>query len=538
MTLPVIQQPYGSYLGLDGAALNGGKLYIGVVNLDPQTNPQACYWDEAGTILASQPITIQGGFTMRAGAPARVYTRGPFSARVRTSADALVWYEADAGPMVDIPQIAYDATGVVADNPASAGANGEAINSLMATIAAAGGGYLYLPAGSVWTDRTIDNKYCNVWVCGASKIETSNAGALPANFAGTKIVPTFAGTVLKHRTPYSGTSGQYFGGGFVNLAVYGNSIAPRLLEVDSILSGTYDLYLYEAVGSICANFISGVSGVDLAECRGVQNTRINLRIVQDGQSGAAAAASCIGVAFDGSSNANFSFNADIELDIVHKNGTAAYFSCADNNLIRKLRTFRVSGGSGVGLLMGGRSSAKNNVGGEANLFGIVSCNAPIQIGGAGTGGSGTVFNRILSLDTDNNPANSPATLDANGLWYWDDTTGGGSWAWNSWTPTLTADTGAFTSIAAITARWSRTGKTVAFNITIQVTAVGTASGAIRFTLPTSPANSFVAAATDTVVGNVLRAFYWGGYVRITKYDGTNPIAAGDFYVVTGSYETT
>lgn len=102
MTLPVIQQPYGTYLDLDGTPLSGGKLFIGAVGLDPETNPQACYWDEAGTVPATQPIAIQSGFTTRLGAPARVYTTGPFSARVRDGFNVQVWYEADAGPLIDL----------------------------------------------------------------------------------------------------------------------------------------------------------------------------------------------------------------------------------------------------------------------------------------------------------------------------------------------------------------------------------------------------------------------------------------------------
>ncbi len=69
-----IVNPFDSYRATSGAALDLGKLYVGVANLDPQTNPIAVFYDEALTIAAPQPIPTSGGYIWRNGAPARIFS--------------------------------------------------------------------------------------------------------------------------------------------------------------------------------------------------------------------------------------------------------------------------------------------------------------------------------------------------------------------------------------------------------------------------------------------------------------------------------
>lgn len=72
------------YLGLNGMGLNGGRVYIGLPNQDPQTFPKTVYWDAAGTDPVDQTngIVTIGGYISRAGNPAAVYTDGSYSIRV------------------------------------------------------------------------------------------------------------------------------------------------------------------------------------------------------------------------------------------------------------------------------------------------------------------------------------------------------------------------------------------------------------------------------------------------------------------------
>jgi hypothetical protein len=56
-------------------------------------------------------------------------------------------------------------------------------------------------------------------------------------------------------------------------------------------------------------------------------------------------------------------------------------------------------------------------------------------------------------------------------------------AWTSWTPTVTAQTGTFTTIATAYARYCQVGKIVHCRLEINITTNGTAAGDVRFTLP-------------------------------------------------------
>jgi parallel beta-helix repeat protein len=98
MTLGPIQNPFQPIVGLTGIGLNDGNLYIGANGADPQTSPQACFWDAAGTIPATQPIPISGGYPMRLGTPAQVFTALTYSMRVRDRLGVQVFYVASVTP--------------------------------------------------------------------------------------------------------------------------------------------------------------------------------------------------------------------------------------------------------------------------------------------------------------------------------------------------------------------------------------------------------------------------------------------------------
>lgn len=115
-------------------------------------------------------------------------------------------------------------------------------------------------------------------------------------------------------------------------------------------------------------------------------------------------------------------------------------------------------------------------------------------------------------------------------------------AWTSYTPTITASSGAFGSVSA-SGGYLAIGKLVHFTVAIQITAVGTASGDIIATLPLGTAAKFASAvATEfAVVGDI-------GFGRIAAGASTiNPIrrtgnatyiGAGHLVVLTGIYERT
>ncbi len=86
-----VQPPYPAFAGADGQPLENGYIWIGVVNLSPQVNPIAVYWDAANTIAAPQPIRTLNGYPVRNGTPARFYVTSDYSIQVLDSKGSVVY---------------------------------------------------------------------------------------------------------------------------------------------------------------------------------------------------------------------------------------------------------------------------------------------------------------------------------------------------------------------------------------------------------------------------------------------------------------
>lgn len=87
-----IQVPFPVFNDRDGQPLDNGYVWIGVPNLPPQTNPVNVYFDEALTILATQPLRTINGYISNAGTPAQVYIDGVnFSILVQDSKGSMVY---------------------------------------------------------------------------------------------------------------------------------------------------------------------------------------------------------------------------------------------------------------------------------------------------------------------------------------------------------------------------------------------------------------------------------------------------------------
>jgi hypothetical protein len=86
-----VQPPYPAFAGADGLPLENGYIWIGTVNLNPQVNPIAVYWDAAQTISAPQPIRTLNGYPSRNGTPARFYVASDYSIQVLDSKGSLVY---------------------------------------------------------------------------------------------------------------------------------------------------------------------------------------------------------------------------------------------------------------------------------------------------------------------------------------------------------------------------------------------------------------------------------------------------------------
>ena len=86
-----VQPPYPAFAGADGLPLENGYIWIGTVNLNPQVNPIAVFWDDAKTIPAALPIRTLNGYPVYQGSPSRFYAGSDYSIQVLDSKGSLVY---------------------------------------------------------------------------------------------------------------------------------------------------------------------------------------------------------------------------------------------------------------------------------------------------------------------------------------------------------------------------------------------------------------------------------------------------------------
>ncbi len=103
-----ITLPYPIFTDLDGSPLEGGNVYLGEENQNPETHPILVYWDVANTQPVAQPIRTVGGYLSRNGSPGKTFTSiSAYSITVKNSRGQLVYSSlsesgADAGLRADL----------------------------------------------------------------------------------------------------------------------------------------------------------------------------------------------------------------------------------------------------------------------------------------------------------------------------------------------------------------------------------------------------------------------------------------------------
>lgn len=110
--------PLTQFFDLDGSPLDGGYIWVGPANLNPETTSVPAYWDPDGQIPAAQPIRTLNGYTVRNGQVAMLYIDGSFSLTVRNRRRLLVAYlpiTTGATTSVDFAQFRSDFNGYKAD---------------------------------------------------------------------------------------------------------------------------------------------------------------------------------------------------------------------------------------------------------------------------------------------------------------------------------------------------------------------------------------------------------------------------------------
>ena len=118
-------------------------------------------------------------------------------------------------------------------------------------------------------------------------------------------------------------------------------------------------------------------------------------------------------------------------------------------------------------------------------------------------------------------------------------TGNSGTAWTAYTPTITSNSGSFTTVSA-TGTYKTLGKTCWFTATITITTAGTAGGFIGVSLPVTQVGATLAAygmemnSTGYMVKGYIPA---SGVMQVTKYDNASIIGSGYLIRLTGTYET-
>lgn len=70
----LVANPAPMFFDIDGSALNGGTVYVGIPNVDPVNNPISVYQDPALSIPMQQPLKVAEGVVFLNGSPRQVFT--------------------------------------------------------------------------------------------------------------------------------------------------------------------------------------------------------------------------------------------------------------------------------------------------------------------------------------------------------------------------------------------------------------------------------------------------------------------------------
>ena len=115
-------------------------------------------------------------------------------------------------------------------------------------------------------------------------------------------------------------------------------------------------------------------------------------------------------------------------------------------------------------------------------------------------------------------------------------------AWETWTPTVTASSGTFTTVTVNKAKYCQLQKTIFAFIDFTITTIGTASGVPIFTIPltgtTVRAGGALGIWRETDISGETGVISWESATRcyMQRYDNGNVLTASDRYVGTFTYE--
>jgi hypothetical protein len=330
-----------------------------------------------------------------------------------------------------------------------------------------------------------------------------------------------AGATMLTIAPTEGASAQGLHGlDICGIAFNCNSLAAKGVLMKSVSNSRIDIACYNATDTgfelDCAT--------TLGEATDVKNNQIWYRGRQ------VEAASGVSLRLKGDGSGNVSFNRFYFVDIQHKDASGIIEECADNNRWDVCRVFRTAAGSATNSIewLGGATSGASC---RNEIFENLTTTVAAIAKGTGTYTVGAQRIFIEHLDKENS---TPTPTEETGTTIYDG-------EWRSYTPTISANTGTFTSVVG-TGRYRRAKRLMYLYVQVAITTNGTASVNIHATLPAAAA---AAAGTRTFAGmenttgvmqrGVINSS--GTDLIMTSYDATYYGADGRTIQMSGVYET-
>jgi hypothetical protein len=264
-----IQVPFPVFQDRDGQPLDNGYVWLGVANLQPQTNPLVAYFDEALTIIAAQPLRTINGYISNAGTPAQVFVDAVnFSILVQDSKGSMVYNFPDGtgiSPSLNACDVPYDppfpggVTYPVCEKLAQTvsamdfGAVGDGVTpndtafaNAIAYLESVNGGVINVPPGVFLFNDTITINSSDIVIRG------SGSGWFAVTQAANKAVPTtrFVFTNASEAIHFTSVAGQIpiVRGGISDIAIDSNNIATVGLRITSLRGGLFqNLFIFDSV---------------------------------------------------------------------------------------------------------------------------------------------------------------------------------------------------------------------------------------------------------------------------------------------------
>ena len=339
-----------------------------------------------------------------------------------------------------------------------------------------------------------------------------------------------AGAAMLTIQPDTGASAQRLDGIRIEGITFDASAdATYGLVINSVFNSFFDVSVYNAVTD---GMKLGVVAT-LGEARDLQRNvfRYTSRQIE--------APAGVGLRLTGDATANVSMNIFERIDVAHANAEAISLDGSDNNTWQSVRCLE-SGTATNSIIFRGSDASATQISANEEFW-HVTVNQAVIAKGTSSYTYPAANIRIHALDKGN--GSPDPTIETGASLYWSNqTTPIYDGVWQTYTPTIAASAGTFTTVSA-TGRYQYKPNGIQLEITVVITTIGTASGYWTATLPVTsknnPHGSALAAIEIQSTGAV-----GGGYVGpaattvvVRAADGSFFGTTGRTVIVTGFYAT-